>query len=173
MASYTYLISSLPDLRTDGEMPLTYEEFLKCCESVVSERDYALLESLTLGSQEGPLVKDWAGFYGMLKSELNYQRSMLLGKSYPSGYDKDAAIAQVAASAVNAKNPLEAEKILLDFEFENLDTLVGMHMFDDVVLFGYAIKLKLLERMNCFRKEKGNAEFQRLFNEVQQRVYHL
>ena len=173
MASYTYLIASLPDLRTDGEMPLTYEEFLKCCESNVSGRDYERLEALTLGSREGPLLEDWAGFYGMLKSELNYQRSMLLGKAYPSSYDKDAMIAQVAASAVNARNPLEAEKILLDFEFENLDTLVGMHMFDDVVLFGYAIKLKLLERMNCFRQEKGSAEFKRLFSEVQQRVYNL
>lgn len=28
MASYYYLISSLPDLRTDGDMPFTYEEFL-------------------------------------------------------------------------------------------------------------------------------------------------
>ena len=28
MASYYYLISSLPDLKTDGEMPFTYDEFL-------------------------------------------------------------------------------------------------------------------------------------------------
>jgi len=173
LASYYYLISSLPDLKADGEMPMTYAEFLSCCQSNVSESDYRFLESLTLASKEGPLVKEWAAFYGMLTKELNYQRSMILGKTYSSAYDKDAAVAQVASQALNAKNPLEAEKILLDYEFENLDSLVGMHMFDDVVLFGYAIKLRLLERQNCFKQAKGKEEFKRLFDQVQERVYSL
>lgn len=173
MASYYYLISSLPDLKTDGDMPMTYEEFLHCCQGVVSEKDYSRLESLTLSSSEGPFMKKWSDFYGMLKSELNYQRSVLLGKTYPSGYDKDGMIAQVAGAAVNARNPLEAEKILLDCEFENLDALVGMHMFDDTVLFGYALKLKLLERLSCMKHDRGEAEFRKLFSQVQERVYSL
>ncbi|MCR5467731.1 MAG: hypothetical protein K6F37_02115 [Lachnospiraceae bacterium] len=173
MASYYYLISSLPDLRADGEMPMTYDEFLTCCQSTVSEKKYELLKNLTLSSDEGPLVKEWSKVYGMLTKELNYQRSVNLGKSYPQGYDKDGIIAQVANAALSAKNPLEAEKVLLDYEFELLDTLVGLHVFDDYVLFGYAIKLKLLERQNCFEHAKGQAEFTHLFDEVQQRVYSL
>ena len=46
-------------------------------------------------------------------------------------------------------------------------------MFDDYVLFGYAIKLKLLERLNSFEQTKGKAEFQSLFDGIQQRVYSL
>ena len=76
-------------------------------------------------------------------------------------------------AALAAKNPLEAEQILLDYEFELLDTLVGLHMFDDSVLFGYALKLKLLERRSCFEKEKGQAEFKHLFEQAQERVYSL
>ena len=173
MASYYYLISSLPDLRTDGDMPMTYGEFLNCCQSNVSDSTYQLLQNLTLASEEGPLVKEWAASYGMLTKELNYQRSMNLGKSYSSNFDKDGLISQVAAAALAAKNPLEAEKILLDYEFETLDTLMGLHMFDDYVLFGYAIKLKLLERQNCFEQAKGKAEFKSLFDQIQQRVYSL
>ncbi len=173
MASYYYLIASLPELRTDGEMPMTYGEFLNCCQSNVSDKDYELLKDLTLSSTEGPLVEEWAQFYGMLNKELNYQRSMNLGRSYSSAYDKDGFISQVVASALSAKNPLEAEKILLDYEFDNLDSLVGLHMFDDYVLFGYAIKLKLLERLSCFEQEKGQAEFKSLFDGIQQRVYSL
>jgi len=109
----------------------------------------------------------------MLTKELNYQRSMNLGKSYSSVYDKDGQIAQVVAAALSAKNPLEAEKVLLEYEFENLDSLVGLHMFDDYVLFGYAIKLKLLERQSCFEQDKGKAEFKSLFDGIQQRVYSL
>ena len=173
MASYYYLIASLPELKADGDMPLTYEEFLHCCQSNVSDADYELLRNLTLSSTEGPLVDKWSEFYGMLNKELSYQRSMNLGKSYSSAYDKDGIIASVVSSALSAKNPLEAEKILLEYQFENLDSLIGLHMFDDFVLFGYAIKLKLLERLNCFEQTKGKAEFNSLFEGIQQRVYSL
>ena len=173
MASYYYLISSLPDLRTDGDMPFTYEEFLGMCQSNVSESKYEFLSNLTLSSDEGPLLKDWAVFYNNLMSELNYQRSMNLGRAYLKSDDKDFVLTQVIGTVLAAKNPLEAEKILLDYEFENLDSLVGLHPFDDVYLFGYAVKLKLLERQNCFVQEKGKKEFKRLFDQVQQRVYQL
>lgn len=173
MATYYYLVSSLPDLRSDGEMPMSYSEFLTCCEGNVSESKYEILKNLTLSSTEGPVVKDWAVSYGNLTKELNYQRSMNLGKQYSASYDKDSVTAMVAASALAAKNPLEAEKILLDYEFELLDSLVGLNTFDDVYLFGYAIKLKLLERQSCFVDKKGKAEFKRLFDQVQQRVYSL
>ena len=52
MASYYYLISSLPDLRTDGDMPFSYEEFLGMCQSNVSESKYEFLSNLTLSSDE-------------------------------------------------------------------------------------------------------------------------
>ena len=173
MASYYYLIASLPNLSADGDLPITYGEFLNCCESNVSESDYELLENLTLSSTEGPLVEEWARVYGMIQKEMNYQRSMNLGKSYPSVYEKDSGVSQVVAAALSAKNPLEAERLLLDYEFENLDLLVGSHVFDAHVLFGYAIKLKLLERLNSFEQTKGKAEFQSLFDGIQQRVYSL
>jgi len=173
MASYYYLISSLPDLKTSGELPLTYEEFLGMCQSNVSEANYLLLKDLTPWSEEGPLVKEWAVFYRNLMGELNSQRSVNLGKAYLTSYDKDSVLAQAAAMALAAKNPLEAEKILLDYEFEYLDSLVGLHTFDDVYLFGYAMKLRLLERQSCFVQKKGQTEFKRLFDQVQQRVYNL
>ena len=173
MASYYYLISSLPDLRTDGDMPMTYDEFLDMCQSNVSESKYELLKNLTLSSEEGPLLKEWSAFYKNLMGELNYQRSVSLGRPYLTSYDRDSVIAQVAGAAMAAKNPLEAEKILLECEFDNLDSLVGLHTFDDRYLFGYAIKLKLLERQSCFVQSKGQKEFKRLFDQVQQRVYSL
>ncbi|SFG47970.1 DUF2764 family protein [Oribacterium sp. WCC10] len=173
MAAYYYLISSLPDLKSDGEMPLSYKEFLDLCESQVSPDKFRLLKELTLSSTEGPLVNEWNRVYGSLTKELNYQRSMKLGKTYPNPADKEFTTVQVVSSALAAKDPLEAEKIMLDYEFQQLDELVGLHMFDDYVLFGYAVKLKLLERQGCFDHDKGKSEFRQLLGEVQQRVYTL
>ncbi len=102
MASYYYLISSLPDLRTDGEMPFSYEEFLGMCQSNVSESKYECLKNLTLSSEEGPIMKEWAASYKNLMSELNYQRSVNLGRPYLASYDKDSVTAQVAGAALAA-----------------------------------------------------------------------
>ena len=99
MASYYYLISSLPDLRTDGDMPFSYKEFLGMCQSNVSESKYEFLSNLTLSSDEGPLLKDWAVFYNNLMSELNYQRSANLGRAYLKSYDKDAVLSQKPAGS--------------------------------------------------------------------------
>ena len=173
MAAYYYLMASLPDLKPDGDLPLTYEEFLTCCEYNVDDPEFQLLKDLKLSSTEGPLVREWADFYGALSNELNYQRSMNLGKSYPTNYEKDAAASQVVAAALSAKNPLEAEKILLEYEFNTLDQLVGAHTFDAEGVFGYAIKLRLLERLNSFEQDKGKSEFKSLFDGIQQRVYSL
>ena len=116
MASYYYLIASLPTLNSDDDMPMTYEEFLQNCQGNVSEETYKRLESLTLSSSEGPLLKEWAATYGMLIKELNSQRSMALGKPYPSGFDKDGTNTQMVTAALSAKTPLESEQILLDYE---------------------------------------------------------
>ena len=173
MASYYYLMSSLPMLSSGGDMPMSYEEFLTCCRGNVDEETYKRLESLTLSSSEGPLLKEWADAYGSLMRELNSQRSLALGKPYPRGAEKDGLNSHLVTQVMNAKNPLEAEQLLLDSEFEVLDNLVGLHMFDSSELFGYSVKLKLLERRSCFEKEKGKAEFSNLFETIQQRVYSL
>ena len=47
MASYYYLISSLPMLKTQGEPPMDYAAFLAMCKSAVSSGVYQTLEELT------------------------------------------------------------------------------------------------------------------------------
>ena len=44
MASYYYLISSLPMLKTQGEPPMDYAAFLAMCKSAVSSGVYQTLE---------------------------------------------------------------------------------------------------------------------------------
>ena len=173
MASYYYLISSLPMLSADGGMPFSYADFLKMCQANVSEETYKLLEGLTLSSGDGPLLDEWGPFYNGLTKELNAQRSAKLGKPYPAVADKEPASASVAAAAVSARDPLAAERMLLDYEFDQLDMMVGLHSFDDYVLFGYALKLKLLERVSRFEKEKGKKEFNDILKDLEDQVTSL
>ena len=110
MASYYYLISSLPMLRTQGEPPMDYAAFLAMCRSAVSAGVYRTLEELTVDSDKGPLLSEWAGFYKALCRELTYQRNVKLGRPCAVPSDRDAGIVQTVTAAVNAENPLEGER---------------------------------------------------------------
>ena len=73
-------------------------------------------------------------------------------------------------AAVGGKNPLEAEKALLSLQLRKLDELIGMHYFDERALFGYALKLKLLERKNIFDQKKGKTELDRILVGLQKQI---
>ncbi len=173
MASYYYLISSLPSLRTDAPMPMTYEAFLAQSKASVNAEVYGTLEKLTLSSDKGPLLRQWGTWYRAMQRELNRRRREKLGKPFDKTVEADRTTLGMIDRVMAAPDPLAAEKIMLDAQFEYLDSLVAMHYFDDYVLYGYAVKLKLLERRDVFEKEKGSAEFERLFDGVKQQIMSI
>ena len=125
----------------------------------MSDRVYRSLEELTVRSEDGGFVSRWAAFYRVLQGELTYQRRVKRGESCAAPNERDAAVTQTVTAAVNAKDPLEGERLLLALEFDRLDELVGLHSFDDCALYGYALKLQLLERQRVFRHDEGKAAF--------------
>jgi hypothetical protein len=170
VATYYYLISSLPTLRADQDPPISYDEFLGMCKTAVSPSVYSALEELSLSSDKGPLAKEWAGFYRSFKAELDYQRSIRLGRPRPVPENRDAESGAVISAAIGAENPLEAEKLLMALEFRKLDEMTSLHYFDDWVLMGYAMKLKLIERRRAFDHDDGKEEFTNLFKNIQDQI---
>lgn len=170
MASYFYLMSGLPMLKANGEMPIKYDEFLSCCEKNVSASKYDLLKELSVNSTQGPLVKEWAEFYRKFNDELAFQRNKKLGHQQNQYFDKDDDASKVISVAISDNNPLNAELTLLSFLFNKLDDLIGTHVFDDYALFGYALKLKLLERKTVFNTEIGKSELDRLVKKIEEQI---
>ena len=173
MASYYYLISSLPMLKTQGEPPMDYGTFLDMCRTAVGSGVYKTLEELTARSGKGPLLSEWGEFYQSLSRELTYQRSLKLGRVCPVPSDRDSGIVQAVTAAVNAENPLEGERLLLDLEFRRLDDMIGLHNFDEYALYGYAMKLQLLERQRTFRYDRGKQAFDGLMDNIRQQISSL
>ena len=124
-------------------------------------------------SEDGGFVSRWAVFYRVLQGELTYQRRVKRGESCAAPNKRDAAVTQTVTAAVNAKDPLEGERLLLALEFDRLDELVGLHSFDDCALYGYALKLQLLERQRVFRHDEGKAAFDTLLGQVRQQIFSL
>lgn len=50
---------------------------------------------------------------------------------------------------------------------------MGLHSFDDCALYGYALKLQLLERQRVFRHDEGKAAFDALLGQVRQQIFSL
>ncbi len=173
MASYYFLMSSLPMLRSEGELPLRYSEFLERCESAVDGRKFALLQNLSLSSADGPLISEWAKFYGVFHNELTFQRNQRLGRPATVPTEREESIVRIVTAALNEKNLLTAENMLLAFQFEKLDELIGIHYFDDYSLMGYALKLKLLERKTVFKQEKGKAELNGILKHLEHEVMSI
>lgn len=170
MASYYYLLSSLPMLRADGGLPLTYSDFLGMCKSALGDGKYAFLENLTLSSGKGPLLTEWSKYYAALERELINFRNQRLNRPTQNAGTRDETLFKEVSAAIGGKNPLEAEKALLALEFKKIDELIGTHYFDDHALTGYALKLKLLERKYVFDQVKGKAELDRILDGLQKQI---
>ena len=173
MASYFYLLSSLPMLKAEGDMPIKYEQFLDYCKGELSEAKYEMLKNLTLDSDKGPLISEWSKFYKAFKGELTYMRGKKFGNNPPQVYERDSEASKVIAMALADTNPLNAEKTLLELQFDKLDSLIGTHSFDDYSLFGYALKLKLLERKAVFSQKKGKSELSRLVKGLEEQIQSI
>lgn len=171
--AYYYLISSLPMLKSDGDMPLSYDKFLEMCHDALSDSKYEVIKNLSLSSNKGPLVSEWAKFYGVLKQELTYQRNIRLGRKASPPSVRDESIVKVVSAVMNHENPLIAEEMLLSLEFQRLDELVGIHCFDDYVLIGYALKLKLLERKKSFVYDDGKAELNKTIEKLENEIMSM
>jgi len=174
MASYYYLVATLPLLRYEGVSPFDTFSFLEQCRSQVSDRDYQTIKSALLGRPSShPFLKKWQQFASMVKKELNDQRSKKLGLSaskYSNDGEKAFRISDAVRQALSNENALDAELSLLELKWNYLEESAALHYFDVEALLAYAVKLQLLQRKSLFTKEEGNAEFKRLFSNLQSEI---
>ncbi len=174
MASYYYLVATLPLLRYEAQSPLGSASFLEQCKSQMSDHDYQTIASALSGrSSSHPFLKKWQQFASMVKKELNDQRSKKLGFSslkYRNDGEKEFRISEAVRQALSNENALDAELSLLALKWNYLDEIAALHYFDVEALLAYAVKLQLLERKSLFTKEEGNAEFKRLFSNLQSEI---
>lgn len=174
MASYYYLVATLPLLRYESQSPFDTVSFLEQCKGQVSARDYqTILSALSGRPSSHPFLKEWQQYASMVKKELNDQRSKKLGLSaakYRNDGNKEFRISEAVRQALSNENALDAELSLLSLQWNYLDELSALHYFDVEALLAYAVKLQLLERKSLFTKEEGNAEFKRLFSNLQSEI---
>lgn len=174
MASYYYLVSTLPSLRWEDDSPFSCEEFLLMCKGNISEKDYNIIEETFSGKPtSSKYVKNWQSFQSMVKREMADQRSKKLniaGDKYKNSGDKEYRIVESVRNALSAPNALEGELVIMQLYWKYLDDESASHVFDLEGLLGFSIKLQLLQRKSSFDKVEGNREFMALLSNLQSNI---
>ena len=169
MPSRYYFLSSLPMLRFSDASPMKWEDFISQAVGNVSEQDLRLLEGIVDGKDGGNgfLIR-WADFNAKLDDAVNTRRRQILGRQGEESLIlRDPEFEQTANAALNAKNPLEAEILLMQCRFDYLENAKGFDPFSESALLAYALQLRILLRKAMFNSEMGNSEYRKLFEKLQ------
>jgi hypothetical protein len=172
---YYYFSSTLPMLNIEGTLPFPIEEFAADCQRLLSVEDYRDAR-LALGLEEGTARNDalnrWQNFERALKNEIAWSRAAARQQNPLAAVrgerEFDAEISSTLAQAVKAENPLEAEKMLLRLQWHRLDEMALNQHFSFEYILTYAVKLKILERLNAFKTDEGSKKLEEILQGAQE-----
>ncbi len=142
-------MTSLPSLAFGQVPPISIEEFDQDAKKQLSDRHFKLLNEVDI--QETPpdgkgnkniesLIKD-------VKTDLSEIRS---AKSQNRQHKLERL-----PKAVLAGNPLECEKQIMKWQWEELDSIEAGKTFTMTEVLAYKLKLQILIRLHSFDTEKG------------------
>lgn len=175
MAEY-YLISQLPSLDGMDEnspVPITEKRFLELCESTLKNKamcelnNIKLIPSLDAKKSYSALIENFNEGERNLRLALAKVRADKMNKPFDlQNRHLPSELFKVANEAVEIKNPLEAEKFLLQYRLRFLETIRPMDNFSEDYIFYYGLKLKLILRLKQFDVQVGKATYKNIYDSI-------
>lgn len=175
MANY-YFSSQLPSLDGIGEeapLPLTQERFWEMCRDHLGEKVLERMKKITLSpprdeEKTGAGVIDaWNEKEREMRLALGKARAEKMGKTFdcPS-LSFSAQTLRLVRSVMEAENPMEAEKALMQARLAALEEVRPMDLFSEDYLLYYALRLKLLHRTRKFDREAGRSSYRSIYDSI-------
>ena len=161
----------------DGEMPFSVEQFMENARrllSVSDSRDAMIALRLESGEAHNAMLKTWQDFERALKNEIAVARAVQRQQN-PVNVVRgermfDQEITGALTQASKAETPMDAEKILMRLQWNRLDELSLNKGFSIEFILAYAVKLKILERLNAFKSEEGGRKLEHIMAESAQEL---
>nr|WP_321450524.1 DUF2764 family protein [uncultured Carboxylicivirga sp.] len=151
MSNLVYLMCSLPSLSFGQVPPITMEEFTQDVKSQLSAKHFKKLEPVdiyhTAGSEGIAGLKSIGTMMEEMQTDISEIRSAKAQKRVPS-------LQHLPQSVIHA-NPLEREKLIMRWQWEELDTIQAGESFSFTEVMVYKLRLQILNRLNSFDKERG------------------
>ena len=171
-----YLIAQLPSLEIANEttaLPITEERFYELCKSNLGKKAWNALTGLTLvpkreNKKSGySFIDKWNGWEKTFRLALARARAEKLKKPFEGETgEASAELLQAVRQAVEMEDPLEAERYLTRVRLDFLETLRPADSFSENMLFYYALKLKLILRLQRFDKGRGQSAYRKIYSSI-------
>lgn len=174
-------MSSLPSLWMDKESPITYEEFIKRASEQLSRKDFEDLKKAKFNVRtdkkaKSRIVSEWQSFEYRLNELLTEERAKNLGlddEKYRARCTPDRIFSEKLKKIIENPNPLKGEMEILDMYFNFLDSHPVSSPFSMDALIIYALKLQIKEKAESFSQEKGRAEFDKLYSNLEKQIFEI
>ena len=152
MSNLVYLMCSLPSLKFGQVPPISMDEFTNDAKEQLSAKHFKQLEPVDIyqvADSEGKAgLKSIGTMLGDCQEDISEIRTAKTQKRAPS-------LARLPQAVINA-NPLEREKLIMRWQWEELDTIQAGEMFTFTEVMVYKLRLQILNRLNSFDKEHGS-----------------
>jgi len=164
MSNLVYLMCSLPSLRFGQEPPITMDEFTADAKSQLSAKHFKKLEPVDIFQKtdsEGNVgLKNIGTMLDDVKKDISEIRAAKTQKRTPG-------LQRLPQAIINA-NPLECEKLIMRWQWEELDTIQAGESFSFTEVMVYKLRLQILNRLNSFDKERGAQVLASVVNPVKE-----
>lgn len=171
-----YLIAQLPSLEIASEttaLPITEERFYELCRTNLGKKAWNALSGLTLvpGRQNKKsgysFIDKWNEWEKNFRLALAAARAEKLKKPFEGEAGACSGhLLQTVRQAVEMEDPLEAERYLTRVRLDFLETLRPADAFSETMLFYYALKLKLLLRIQQFDTSRGEDAYRNIYGSI-------
>ena len=163
------LISSLPHIELDKELPLTVETFHDLCADQISKNQLCLLEALLSGEVSSESTHSFANrwFHAeiQLKNAVARQRAQIRGvdvKPFLHSHDHFIGFLETRVQeAFSGEDPSELERILDQTRWELAEDFIGEDAYGFSKLAAYAVQLRIATRWNHMNDETGRINLEK------------
>lgn len=164
MASYYYLVASLPTLFLDEELPITPAEFMAACDRWLDTDDARDIHYLMDNHPEraqAACIHQWRARETEIRNTIARLRAAKVRMDAEPFLqpcrELDLFTEKAVAEAMGRPQPLERELGLDRLRWSLLDDLSRFDPFGLPAVIAYALKLKLVERWSALTVEQGRA----------------
>lgn len=151
MSNLVYLICSLPSLSFGQHPPISLSEFNDDAKMQLSDKLFQRLELTNIRGCE----EDWKkGNCKKIENILNELQQDRIELRNSRRQHRSPKLEYLNKELVQL-NPLEREKRIMQWVWEELDTIESGKSFSFANLMVYKLKLQILHRINSFNPQRG------------------
>lgn len=163
MSNMVYLICSLPSLTFGQVPPISLDDFTVDAKNQLSKKHFALVEEANIQKMDRKKEKGKLAGVATIMNDLQQDVSEIRDAK---SQKRNPNLARLP-KAITGANPLERERLILQWQWEELDTVESGETFTLIQVIVYKLKLQILCRLHSFDVERGSQVLASVINPSQ------